>query len=98
MAVAAGATEVVRFVLADQAVVLSSVNVRERETCRVNADTGFMVARVWEEARKAMLTTQLSAAVGPRATRPYVTQPDDARISQPAGGAAGFDRLRRGGQ
>jgi hypothetical protein len=65
MAVAAGATEVVRFVLADQAVVLSSVNVRERETCRVNADTGFMVARVWEEARKAMLTTQLSADEAP---------------------------------
>jgi hypothetical protein len=59
--VSAGASEVVRFVLADNPVVLSSINVRERETCRVNADTGFMVARVWEEARKAMLTTQLSS-------------------------------------
>lgn len=51
----------VRFVLANQPVVLSSVNVRDRETCRVGADTGLMVARVWEEARKAMLTTQLVA-------------------------------------
>ena len=59
--VGASATENVRFVLSDSPVVLSSINVRERETCRVNADTGFMVARVWEEARKAMLTTQLSS-------------------------------------
>jgi hypothetical protein len=52
-------------VLSDQAVVLSSINIRERETCRVNADTGFMVARVWEEARKAMLSTQLSSDGAP---------------------------------
>jgi hypothetical protein len=51
----------VRIVFAAEAVVLSAMNVRERETCRVNADSGFMVARVWEEARKAMLTSQLSA-------------------------------------
>ncbi len=59
--VADGATEAVRIVFAAEAVVLSAMNVRERETCRVNADSGFMVARVWEEARKAMLTSQLSA-------------------------------------
>lgn len=55
----------VRFVLANQPVVLSSVNVRDRETCRVSADTGMMVARVWEEARKAMLTTQLVSEGAP---------------------------------
>ena len=60
-----GATETVRIVFAAEAVVLSAVNVRERETCRVNADSGFMVARVWEEARKAMLTSQLSADSAP---------------------------------
>jgi len=60
-----GASEALHFVLADQPVALSAVNVRERETCRVNADTGFMVARVWEEARKAMLTTQLSSEGAP---------------------------------
>src|ERR1051326_5967046 len=56
-----GAMDALHFVLADQPVALSAVNVRERETCRVNADTGFMVARVWEEARKAMLTPQISS-------------------------------------
>jgi hypothetical protein len=55
----------VRFVLANQPVALSAVNVRDKETCRVSADTGFMVARVWEEARKAMLTTQLVAEGAP---------------------------------
>jgi len=63
--VAEGATETVRIVFAAEAVVLSAMNVRERETCRVNADSGFMVARVWEEARKAMLTSQLSADGAP---------------------------------
>src|SRR5215467_4622375 len=55
----------VRFVLANEPVRLSLVNVRDRETCRVSADTGFMVARVWDEARKAMLTTQLVAEDAP---------------------------------
>jgi hypothetical protein len=41
------------------------MNVRERETCRVNADSGFMVARVWEEARKAMLTQPAHADGAP---------------------------------
>jgi Carboxypeptidase regulatory-like domain/TonB-dependent Receptor Plug Domain len=58
---AAGATEAVRLVLGSEAVTLSAVNVRVRETCRVGADTGLMVAHVWEEARKAMLSTQLNA-------------------------------------
>src|SRR5262249_5945206 len=35
--------------------------IRDRRTCRVGADTGLAVARLWEEARKAMLTTQLDA-------------------------------------
>ena len=55
--VADGATETVRIVFAATRSSLSAMNVRERETCRVNADSGFMVARVWEEARKAMLTS-----------------------------------------
>ena len=63
--IGATAGPLVRFVLANQPVVLSSVNVRDRETCRVSADTGMMVARVWEEARKAMLTTQLVSEGAP---------------------------------
>jgi len=65
VSVGAAAGAPVRFVLANEPVRLSLVNVRDRETCRVSADTGFMVARVWEEARKAMLTTQLVADDAP---------------------------------
>jgi hypothetical protein len=56
-----GKTDAPRIVLIAEAVSLTAVNVRDRETCRVNADTGLMVTRVWEEARKAMLSTQLEA-------------------------------------
>src|SRR5438128_642768 len=51
--VAAGTTETVRIVFSGQAIQLATVNVRDQSTCRVNADTGLMVTRVWEEARKA---------------------------------------------
>ncbi len=66
-AVNVGATDTasVVIVFAGQAVTLAAVDVRERETCRVGADSGLMVARVWEEARKAMLTTQLSTGGAP---------------------------------
>jgi hypothetical protein len=58
-----GATDTVRvrIVFRAEAVMLSAVNVRDKETCRVGADSGMMVARVWEEARKAMLSSQLSS-------------------------------------
>jgi len=58
--IATGATESVRIVFADNPIVLSGIDVRDRETCRISADSGLMVARLWEEARKAMRTTQLS--------------------------------------
>ncbi|MEO8624158.1 MAG: carboxypeptidase-like regulatory domain-containing protein, partial [bacterium] len=57
--VLAGATVSTRIVFEARPVVLSTINVRERETCRVQADSSLSVARVWEEARKAMLTTQI---------------------------------------
>ncbi|MEO7083508.1 MAG: carboxypeptidase-like regulatory domain-containing protein, partial [Gemmatimonadaceae bacterium] len=62
---AAGATDTVRIIFSGEPIALAAVNVRERETCRVNADTGLAVARVWEEARKAMLTTQLNGGGAP---------------------------------
>ena len=55
----------IRLVFTADPVVLSLVSVNAVETCQVSADTGLMVARVWEEARKAMLSTQLSAADAP---------------------------------
>jgi len=59
--VVGGRAEPVRIVVSGEAVVLSGINVRDRETCRISADSGMMVARLWEEARKAMQTVQLSA-------------------------------------
>lgn len=63
--VVGNATETVQLTFAAEAVVLSTVSVNARETCRVNADTGLLVTRAWEEARKAMLSTELSADGAP---------------------------------
>jgi hypothetical protein len=63
--VAAGETARTRIVAGRAVVTLAVMRARERETCRVSADTGLMVARVWEEARKAMLSSQLSAEGAP---------------------------------
>jgi hypothetical protein len=60
-----GETVRTRIVAGRAIVTLAAMRVRERETCRVSADTGLMVARVWEEARKAMLSSQLSAEGAP---------------------------------
>ena len=63
--IAAGATDTVHVVFVGEAIALSAVNIRDRETCRIRADSGLAVARVWEEARKAMLSSQLSAEGAP---------------------------------
>ncbi|HTJ21418.1 MAG TPA: carboxypeptidase-like regulatory domain-containing protein [Gemmatimonadaceae bacterium] len=60
-----GTTDVARIVLSARQVVLSAMNVRDRQTCRVSADTGYAVAQVWDEARKAMLSTQLTSDDAP---------------------------------
>jgi hypothetical protein len=59
--VIAGKADPVRIVVTGEAVILSGIDIRDRETCRISADSGMMVARLWEEARKAMQTVQLSA-------------------------------------
>jgi hypothetical protein len=59
------ASEGVHIVFAADPVSLAAINTRDRSTCRVGADTGLIVTRVWEEARKAMLTTQLSSDGAP---------------------------------
>jgi hypothetical protein len=63
--VAPGATETADMVFNAEAIRLGAVNIRESGTCRVNADTGLAVARVWEEARKAMLASQLGTGEPP---------------------------------
>jgi hypothetical protein len=59
--VAAGRAESIALVANSDPISLSAVNVRANKDCRVNPDTGLMVARVWDEARKAMFASQLSA-------------------------------------
>jgi hypothetical protein len=41
--------------------VLAAVRVRGESVCKVRQDSGQLVARLWEEARKAIYATQLSA-------------------------------------
>ena len=62
-AVTVGSADTTRvtIVFGSQAVTLPSVAIREKETCRLGADSGLVVARIWDEARKAMLSTQLTA-------------------------------------
>lgn len=61
LAVAAGATQQVRIIYTASLVTLAAVNVQEGETCRVQRDSGLLVATLWEEARKAMLTSRLAS-------------------------------------
>ena len=65
LTIAAGETARTRIVAGRTVVALAAMRARERETCRVSTDTGLMVARVWEEARKAMLSSQLSSDGAP---------------------------------
>jgi len=60
-----GLTTAQRIVLVATPVTLATVSVRESETCRVNADTGLAVARLWQEARKAMLSAELGTDDAP---------------------------------
>jgi hypothetical protein len=58
---AADETRSLRIVLGGNAIALAKVTVRGREVCRTRPDSGLLVARVWEEARKALMASQLSA-------------------------------------
>lgn len=60
-----GETQTTTIVYAASAITLATVNVRDRQSCRVAADTGLGVARVWDEARKAMLISQTTSADAP---------------------------------
>jgi len=65
VAVEEGKTDAPKIVLVADAISLTAINIRDRETCRVGADTGLAVTRVWEEARKAMLSSQLEKESAP---------------------------------
>ena len=63
--VAAGETVTTRLVFVAEPVTLAAVSVNASETCRVGVDTGLAIAHAWQEARKAMLSTQLNADSAP---------------------------------
>ena len=59
--VAGSDTASVHVVLSSDAVTLASITVKGDKVCRIREDSGQQVARLWEEARKAITATQLSA-------------------------------------
>ena len=54
-------TASVHVVLSGDVVTLASITVKGDNVCRIREDSGQQVARLWEEARKAITATQLSA-------------------------------------
>jgi hypothetical protein len=58
--VAGSDTATVHVVLNGDVVTLASITVKGENVCRVREDSGQLVARLWEEARKAITATQLS--------------------------------------
>lgn len=63
--VAAADTVVANIQLTDVAVSLTTVTVRGDDVCRTSPDSGALVARAWEEARKAIMASQLSTNEAP---------------------------------
>ena len=62
LAVDTGKTTTAHIVLLDAPLALASVGVRKRTSCRIRPDSGELVAKLWQEARKALLATQLTQA------------------------------------
>jgi hypothetical protein len=56
-----GESRTLRVVLRGARIVLPAVTVAESRSCRVNPDTALGVVRAWNEARSALIATQLSA-------------------------------------
>lgn len=69
--VGSGESRTLPVVLRGEAIVLSAIRVQGTSVCRVRQDSGQAVARLWEEARKAITATQLAPA-GKRQTMKWV--------------------------
>ena len=54
-----------QFSLTGAAVALPAVSVRGRDDCRTGSADGQLVARVWEEGRKALMASQLASSDSP---------------------------------
>jgi hypothetical protein len=95
-AVAAGPATSVRIVLNAAAIPLTTVNVRAQDECRVNPDSGLMVARVWDEAdratdvrdhlptHEALAASAPSVATGHRSDSHFASEESSPRTSGPA--------------
>lgn len=59
--VVADETKSIRVVLGAERISLSRVTVRGQDECNTRRDAGLLVARVWEETRKALMASQLVA-------------------------------------
>lgn len=84
-AVAAGSplAPPLRVTLRDERITLATVTVRGESTCRMHADSAQLVARLWEEARKAIIATQLSAKeLAPRVRAALYERQTDLAESQ----------------
>ena len=58
-------TATIQIQLTGVAVSLAAVTVQGDDVCRTRPDSGALVARAWEEARKAIMASQLSATDAP---------------------------------
>ena len=65
IAVAKNDTVSVQIRLTGVSVSLAAVTVRGDDVCRTRPDSGALVARAWEEARKAIMASQLTATDAP---------------------------------
>lgn len=61
ISVPAEGVDAVRAILGGEAVMLSAVTVRTDNVCGSTQDAGQVIAQLWEEARKALTATELSA-------------------------------------
>jgi hypothetical protein len=65
VSVAGGDTVEANIQLSDVAISLAAVTVRGEDVCRTSPDSGALVSRAWEEARKAIMSSQLSSNDAP---------------------------------
>jgi hypothetical protein len=63
--IAADETRSLRIVLGAEATVLARVTVRGEDVCKTGPESGAVVARAWEEARKALMASGLSVTGAP---------------------------------
>jgi hypothetical protein len=74
-----GETQSVKIVAGSERISLARVIVRGRDECNTRRDAGLLVARVWEETRKALIASQLFASSKPE----QVTQLHEESVSRP---------------